>query len=211
MKPVAIFYHTCLTFNREHGLTILREQIGDMAKSGLLDEAKQFFIGLNGNMQDEVEIRNMVKMVSLKADPIFVHHHPDDWPSGEVPTLRVMRDWLTAHEDYNVCYLHMKGLTYHPGIPGWDFYRDWRHRMQTVVVLRWLECVAHLDAGAESVGQWWNVAPNGQYWAGNFWWATGKFLSTLPPIVTEGQIQGGRMEAEVWIGRGPRLPKIVSL
>ena len=43
--------------------------------------------------------------------------------------------------------------------------------------------------------------------AGNFWWASGDYLRSLPPPMT-GLVEPNRIEAEIWIGRGD--PKVGS-
>lgn len=207
MKPIAIFYHTLVNVGtRAHADSIIQEQVGAMQSVGLLDQADYFFVGINGGEED---VKHIMSMMPLGAVPMV--NPIETWASSEVETLRCLRDFCIGNPGVNVLYLHMKGLSHVPGSPTHDFNRDWRHGMQNIVVNRWRECVNHLEQGYESVGNWWNVAPNGSYWAGNFWWATSDFIATLPPILTEGHHSGGRYEAEVWIGRGPNLPRIVAL
>lgn len=207
MRPIAIFHHTCLNLGTPaHANFILKEQVDVMTEFGLLDAAQHVFVGVNGPAED------VAVVASMHHPKAVVFPNPkNEWPGGEVPTLRALRDFCLGNPSLNVLYLHMKGLTHVPGSHGHGHNTSWRHNMTHVVVKNWKRCVELLDGGFESVGNWWNVAPNGSYWAGNFWWATSDFISTLPPIVTDGHHSGGRYEAEVWIGRGPRLPKIVAL
>jgi len=177
-----------------------------MSQAGLIEASDQFIVGLNGTGED---IPELLELLPTKAS-IFLNE-PEIWPAGEVGTLRYMAEWAAAFPDHYVLYLHMKGLSFPPDNPAYQHRVDWRDRMESVVIHRWKECVAHMDAGAESVGQWWNVAFNGSYWAGNFFWVTCKFISTLPYLEVRDQNQGGRYEAELWIGRGPNLPRMVSL
>lgn len=204
---IAIFYHTCINIGEKgHALSIIQEQVGLMQTSGLLDHADFFFVGINGEEEDANLIMQM-----MPAGAVPMLNPIETWKSGEVETLRALRDFAMGSPGVNILYLHMKGLTHVPGSPGHDFNRDWRRGMQNIVVKEWRHCQNLITLGHESVGNWWNVAPNGSYWAGNFWWATSDFIATLPPIVTEGHHSGGRYEAEVWIGRGPRLPQIAAL
>lgn len=207
MRPIAIFYHTLANLGtRQHATSIIKEQAGLMKDSGLIDAAKEFFVGVNGPAEDVEFVRKL-----LPGNPMMLQNEPETWPSAEVPTLRGLHDYCLGNPGMNVLYLHMKGLTHVPGSAGHEFNRDWRHRMQNICVKEWRHCNNLLQLGYESVGNWWNVAPNGSYWAGNFWWATSEFIATLPPIITDGHHSGGRYEAEVWIGRGPRLPNIQSM
>lgn len=207
MKPIVVAYHCCTTLNRDWAFDLIQEQILSLAACGLAYEVSSILVGVNGPTEDAM----LVKQMLPHPNAVVVQNVPESWSAGEVPTLQMMAEWIQGYSSCYVLYFHTKGLSFPPHIPVHDHYRDWRLRMENVVLTRWRECVAHLDAGAESVGQWWNVAPNGSYWAGNFFWATSEFIGTLPPINTYGHHSGGRYEAEVWIGRGPRLPNIVSL
>jgi hypothetical protein len=91
--------------------------------------------------------------------------------------------------------------------------------MMKNAVQNWRTCVQDLDSGLESVGSHWmtgDQTPPGQsIWAGNFGWAKSAFLATLPSIMERDRIKlsgidsiESRYESEVWIGNGPRLPKV---
>lgn len=211
--PIVIFYHTCISgprVERFHAFNILNEQLSSMSRSGVLDKAKWFFVSVNGPVKDAKVVERVA--LNFGAKNLLVTPNDEcDWGSDEVPTLRQLDVIAEVYPESYMLYLHMKGLGHPPPSSYHDFAKSWRGRMQDVVVDRWRECVKHLDNGFDSVGQWWNKAPNGEYWAGNFWWATSKFINTLPPIDVSGQHRGGRYEAELWIGRGPALPKYKSL
>lgn len=201
MRPIAIWYHTCVNLHREHAFTIIRDQVEALRESFLLDKADQFMVGINGDAADAMAVK------SLLPDKANVFCNEESmWPSGEVQTLREMWEWLYAFPAYNILYLHMKGLSHHPASPTHGYNRDWREEMMQVNVWRWRECVRHLDLGAEMVGTRWFDAPNASYWAGNFWWARSEFLLTLGPCQNR-----SRYDAEVWIGEGPRLPNRICL
>jgi len=206
MKPLALFYHVPAHLNPEFCQKLVADQLRHMAKSGLTEHLDQMLIGVNGV---ESECKWLQNLVPTKAE--LFYNEKEDWPAGEVPTLRYLREWLQAFPKHLVCYLHTKGLSHPPGSGGYQHRHDWRMRMEDVVIGRWRECVNHLENGHDTAGQWWNVAFNGSYWAGNFWWATGEYLATLPYIGTRGHNDGGRYEAELWIGRGPNAPRIASL
>lgn len=60
-----------------------------------------------------------------------------------------------------------------------------------------------------------DTPPGQSIWAGNFWWAKSDFLRTLPSIMNRERIKisglgaaESRFESEVWIGNGPRLPRV---
>lgn len=207
MPPIFIFYHVCLDLpNRDYGFSLVNEQLANLKLSGVWDAAKQIFIGVNGDEEAMKFVRHMAG-----DKPIVFQNEPEMRPSGEIPTMRTMHEMSKVYDGHRFLYLHTKGASHPPGSPGWEHRRDWRKTMENVVIWRWRECMSHMDRGAESVGNWWNEAPNGSYWAGTFFWATSDFLATLPFLSIEGHHSAGRFEAEVWIGRGPRLPRYVAL
>jgi hypothetical protein len=90
--------------------------------------------------------------------------------------------------------------------------------MMRNLIWGWKQCVFDLDR-YESVGCHWLTNQsqdfNQNLWAGNFWWAQASFLATLPSIYKRTRIEvsgidslESRFEAEVWIGNGPKLPKV---
>lgn len=206
MRPLALFYHVPIHINSDFCLKLVASQISNMRKSALLPHLDQLVVGVNGVESECKELQNL-----LPDKAAIFYNDECDWKSGEVPTLRYLREWLTAYPKHYVCYLHTKGLTHPPGSGGHAMRHDWRMRMEEVVINRWRECVHRLESGSDTAGQWWNDAFNGSYWAGNFWWATAEYLATLPYIGTEGHNENGRYEAELWICRGPHRPKVASL
>ena len=201
---VAIFYHVYITPHQDHGMAIVREQINALRDSGLL-QFKDFYVGVNGSYE-ELDL----VATAMPSSAILFQNAEKDWPGGEVPTLRELKDFALAFPQSKILYLHTKGISYPPGSPGYGQMMSWRHDMQKTVIQRWRHCVQELETH-DTVGQWWHSAPNGNYWAGNFWWANADFIATLPDINTEGQIQGGRYEAEVWIGRSSRQTRVKQL
>ena len=127
---------------------------------------------------------------------------------SELETLARLQQWIPGHEQFLVCYLHTKGAQY-----AVDTYGRWRRCMERVVLWGWRDCVQSLMDGADTAGAHWMTSKkypivgwDQRYWGGNFWWATARYLSTLPPINPD----AGRYEAEVWIGKSPVAPKIVD-
>jgi hypothetical protein len=86
--------------------------------------------------------------------------------------------------------------------------------MERVVIWRWRECVANLEAGFDAAGPHWLNCPMGHnqhYFGGNFWWAKAAFINTLPPMAENATEHQQFYEAEVWLGTGPRLPHVRDL
>lgn len=211
---IAVFYH-CLFFMRDRntltpsGVEVVSEQMNEIRKNGLLDSADYFSVGINGGAE------SAAYSVMLIPNKAIVHYHGLD-SHNENPTLKMIEDWLPGHEGWNVLYFHSKGATH----PYDDYMRSrWRGCLMRHCVKNWRQCVKDLDSGYESVGCHWMTypkTPKGQsIWGGTFFWAKSDFLLTLPSIMLRDRIkQSGlkhfdsRYEAEVWIGNGPRIPRV---
>ena len=209
MRPITIFHHSCLNINYSHAVELLQIQIDALSRYGLLEAAKYLVFCINGTPRDACIVKSMVP----ERSEIIVNDEAE-WGSGEVPTINFLRERICGCPEHNVLYFHMKGLSTPRKHPLYQRNRNWMYCMQSVVVLRWRECVYYLERDRDSCGIHWKTPEElpgmvtWPYWAGNFWWATQAFLITLPKINTEGHVAGGRYEAEVWIGKGPRRPKV---
>lgn len=204
---LAVWYHCRLSggyapIDTDAACRIMTEQMAALKQSGLLDAVDEFYIGINGD-NDDAQIARMLcpfPQVKILANP------PD--VQSEIPTLNALRSWLPKHPDWYVLYHHIKGVTH----PTEALYTHWRHCMERAVVRNWRRCVADLDAGFDSVGCHWmtpqqfGLLVKSCYWGGTFWWTKAQFLLTLPPFPMP--TSANRFEAENWIGRGPRLPKV---
>lgn len=202
-----IWYHCILSggtrpINTSVACAILQEQMVALDQSGLLDEADEFHVGINGDEED-------VQMARLFIPCPDVQFHV--WGKSattEIPTIARLREWLPGHENWKVLYHHIKGVTQ----PHNALYHAWRRCMERAVVWGWQNCFLELNRGKESCGAHWMTPEafpgnvKSAYWGGTFWWATGKFLLTLPQLPPP--TWANRFEAENWIGRGPRRPRV---
>lgn len=216
MKPIAILFHGLFFLNSpenllENALEIITGQMWQLRASGLLDAAAEFHAGLNGGE----ETLQMARLVLPAKAQITLHGLQSH---TENRTILMLEKWLPGHEDWYVLYFHAKNGS-HPadsGIGG-----PWRQRMMDHLVTDWRRCVRDLNAGYDAVGCHWlgpPLTPPGQHiFGGNFFWAKASFLATLPSIMERDRIKvsgldalESRYEAEVWIGNGPRLPKVLD-
>lgn len=191
---LAVFYHCWLP--NPDAVNVLCEQAHALQQSDLLAELKELHVGLNGDPLGSVIVQSLLPTARVQVD--------ETNQKGEAHTIQLLQRWLPGHEDWAVCYHHIKGITHSPE----DFNARWRRCLERTVIFNWRTCVAALAAGLETVGAHWNV-PNStqQYWAGNFWWATGRYLASLPPIELQ-TVNGKSYEAEVWIGKSGRRPRL---
>jgi len=202
MKPIAIFYHVYLSggehpCNPECVTGIIADQLGAIQASELGLNTSLFHIGVNGTDEDTF-------LVSMMAPGASVNRNGPG--TAELPTQKVMQDWCKVNPGWCVLYLHTKGAI-HNGNPVMS---SWRRCMERACVWGWRNCVHDLHSGFDSSGAHW-LTPESYpvigltpYWGGNFWWATSDFINTLPKI----DVSLSRYEAEVWIGRGPKRPKV---
>lgn len=208
---LAIFYH-CVTHIDGKRLpaatAIIDSQMAALKDSGLLDAASNFFVGFNSDYATLP-----VTQIPDKATVVC----NGSTCKTELRTLRILEKWLPGHgDDWAVLWLHSKGATRPLGFSHSD---AWRECSMHHLVKNWRNCVQDLQRGFDSVGTHWmcgDETPPGQsIWAGNIFWATGKFLLTLPSVMERDRIKafglddvGSRYEAEIHIGNGPKLPKI---
>lgn len=216
MNPIAIFYH-CLLFRGDPpdlapvAFQIVNEQMRLLEQSGILGAASEMTVGINGG-EESVAVAKL--LVPHKAR--FVMHGLGS--KSENLTIVELEKWLPGHENWYVLYFHAKGCT-HGAAETLASRTLWRRCMERHLIGNWRQCVADLDLGFEAVGCHWMAppaTPPTQYiFAGNFWFAKASFLRTLPSIMERARIkQSGigalesRYESEVWIGNGPRPPRV---
>jgi hypothetical protein len=205
MKPIYVFYHA-YSGGRTEGLDIIMGQLEDLKRSGLAQSAHEIHIGC--------EKSRGLDIAMAAPDNATIHEFPEPVVS-ELPTMRLILNGL--REGRYVCYFHSKGTSRRN-----DPYRGWRRDMMRACIAHWRECVSALDRGHDVAGTRWieprrgNTYPPGQrYFAGNFWWSTSEYLLGLAPLV-EPQFAGrsefkNRYEAECWIGKSKRTPKVARI
>jgi hypothetical protein len=213
MPPIILFYHCLFQIGDKllpNAINVVREQMESLKEAGLLDAASEFHVGINGD-EGCCQIANLL----IPAKAKVVMHGLSCRTENRTILMIEERIKQLSGEAY-ILYEHAKGCTHPAGDP---MRTRWRGCMQKTVVRNWRQCVADLDSEFEAVGVHWMVppaTPPGQFiFAGNFWWARASFLKTLPSIMERDRIKlsgidsiDSRYEAEVWIGNGPRPPKV---
>lgn len=213
MKPIAIFFHSVFVLGQPPkmlpaALGIISRQVIDLQSSELLNSATEVHVGVNGGEESELFAR------ALFPEPSKLVYHGLE-SRNENLTLVMLEKWLSDHPDWNVLYLHSKGASRPPGDSMGDL---WRGCMMRHLVMNWRQCVVDLETH-DAVGCHFMeppATPTRQFiFAGNFFWATSNFLRTLPSIYERDRIKvsgigslESRYESEVWIGNGPRIPKV---
>lgn len=216
MKPIAIFYHTLFEIEGRFlpaAVDIVGGQMESLKASGLIEAANEFYVGMNSGEEG-------VAFSYLFPDKATVVYHGLQC-RNELRTLLLLEQWLKTHPDWYVLYFHAKGSTHVEGSDYASFAGRWRRCMMKTCVTRWRECVSELASGFEAVGAHWLTGMcdgTQHYFAGTFWWATSNYLRTLPSMMERDRLKESgidsiesRYESEVWIGNGPRLPKIKDM
>jgi len=217
MKPIAIFYH-CLFYLGsppdlcENAVNIVREQIGQLKSSGLLDACSEFLVGINGGNESR-EIANL--LIPSKAR--IVTHGLES--RAENLTIVEMDKFVKTHPDWHVLYFHGKGSSHAAGDSyGETTSKPWRIGMMQDLVMNWRQCVNDLETHDIACSHWmWNLADGTQHIpAGNFLWVTSNFAAKLPSFYLRDRIKddgiaalSSRYEAEVYWGNGSR-PNVKS-
>lgn len=203
---IEVWYHCILSGprvpNSDYAVRLLQEQMIALRDSRLLDEADEFYIGINGGYSDAL----LASAMSPCARVQMLVNGPE--AQTELATLARLQALLKPGRA--VFYHHIKGVQH----PNDKVYDRWRTCMTDACVWNWRECHMLLDSGHyDTVGAHWltqkqypMVGKDQRYWGGNFWWATSDYLQTLPKVAPD--TQDNRYEAEVWIGQGPRAPRI---
>lgn len=214
MKPIAIFYHCLFYLDNKllpQACQIVSQQMLDLYDCGLLSAASHFQVGVNGGPESADVAQAMIPFAAVRS------FHGLDC-RNENCTLLEIEKWRGSHPGWHVLYFHSKGATKPPGD---SFTGTWRNCMMRHNILNWKRCVADLERGYDAVGCHWMeppATPDGQYiFAGTFWWAKSDYLLTLPSIMERERIKisglgafESRYESEVWIGNGPRKPKVMD-
>lgn len=215
MRPIAVFYHALFFMDApdnllERAVNIVHDQVRAMDYCGLERAAEEIHVGINGG-QESLALARLVIPTKWKITLHGLQCH------NENRTIRMLEEWLPGRQDWYVFYFHAKGSTSPKERLSMSI--RWRNCMMRHTVYNWRQCVSDLDSGCDAVGCHWMVppaTPPGQHiFAGTFWWAKASYLMTLPSILKRDRIKlsgidsaESRYESEVWIGNGPKLPKV---
>lgn len=155
-----------------------------------IDEPIVVTVGLVGAPESRAAARE-----ALRELPVLRWVEVD---SGfEQVTLDVLREDLADGHDDSILYAHTKSASAPTQIN-----LAWRSSMSRRVVRGWRHCLSHLDE-VDAVGCHWLTPQQfptlvtSPFFGGNFWWATARYLRTLPPVSRE-----SRWHAESWVGLG---------
>ena len=143
-KPIRVFMH--LT-DLPGAFDLLGEQMTRMSESGLLDAADKVILCSNGNPNSFTPAHHALH----EFQHVLWYHTSNRTDLWEFPTLDLVKrncDATLGDEEFNVCYLHLKGLSR----LGDQRVVDWRNFMEHYTINKWEDNVAKLNEGYDVVG-----------------------------------------------------------
>ncbi len=170
------------------GLDIAREQLKKLNATGLYKETSRIFMSVLGNNPDEI-----AQGMSEAYPGIDIFHRSDNVEEFEFPALFKVQE-ICKEQECLVWYIHAKGVRHFGRIK--TRVNAWRAYMEYFLMERYQDCLSALETH-DVCGVEWRPRPSWHF-SGNFWWATGKYIRSLPELSVD-----ERHNAEFWIGSNP--------
>lgn len=203
-----VYTHLYLTKNTHVWASMFLDQMYELERSGLMQQADAVIVSAIGSEQDRALLKSMITNYGGK---VFTDQFWDSSFETDEQLLRVNEEyqhrflgeehtlnrlWLHAQRepDAYFCFIHPKGLMAdarflqregNPDAITFQYYYWWRKFLEYNVIERWAYCIGILDGGYDIAG------PNlchypAVHYSGAFWWAKGSFIATLTdPLPTE--------------------------
>jgi len=172
MEKVACFIHsTTMELNKD---TFLIELLECLKASNILERLTYLCINNTGLKLDEAAIER-------KYSPAKVIHCLNTTHEFENPTIKLLYSFCKLNPDYKVLYMHTKGVSYasnHVFLPG---VKSWNRFMRHCLLDYFTQCLTLLKI-YDTVGCNFRSIEYGnpKHYSGNYWWATARYISTLP-------------------------------
>ena len=179
-----LYYHI---FLNDYGTWshIFMEQFKLLEDVGLLYEFDKVKITVIS--KDKSQVDNFIKLIStFRGTEITVYMNN---PEAENVMSRKMWEDSQDEEDFQMLYLHSKGVTSVDNhlktgnAQTFKNYYYWRHFLNWGVIEKWRDCVSALDTyDVAGVNYFNEPAP---HFSGNFWWANSSYVRHLPDPSTK--------------------------
>jgi hypothetical protein len=183
--PICIFIHVC-TIN--HWDKVLERQLDLIKTSGLYKKSDYICLGVLGEGD--------ISPFTAKYPKISVLFQNPDITLYERPTLLKMHELCRFLRSSLILYLHTKGVSRRHQDSN---ITDWSRYMEYFAIECWRDCVRALKEN-DACGVNWRAYPS-PHFSGNFWWATGNYIASLPSYIGKGYC-----DPEMWIGlSSPRV------
>ena len=165
MKNNAIFIHCALL---ERWDIILKNFIDKIIISGLYENVEIIYINCIGNKN------NFKTLEYLNKEKIKILLNGIELNTFEISTQELLYDFSKKNHNYNILYLHTKGV----GKEVNECIEDWVNYMSYFLINKWKTCINQLQLN-NTIGVDLRSEPTLHY-SGNFWWARADYISTLP-------------------------------
>ncbi len=178
-----IFFHIAKIGERYQ--EIVDEIFSYIFDSKLIEDIEYIFISILGTGEFNFPIHNKIKIIFENPDLNLL----------EFPTLLLLKDFAKNNINYNILYLHSKGVSTNENeIKNVD---SWRRYMLYFNITRYKDCLKFLKE-YDTCGVDLHSNPVLHY-SGNFWWGTSNYIKNLPEFEYMPTIISNRHKAEFWI------------
>lgn len=173
-KSLKIFFHICAI---NHAWDVVKEQMTALIYSGLYDDPrlKSIYCFITARDLHSLMLIRSYLQTHFSHKIVIVKEAIHD-TTFERFTLERMRDWIDDEDA--VLYFHSKGVT-HTEPDKVSYCQLWTNAMNYFLIGRFRECLNALDAPCDVIGAFYSDTPV-PHFQGNFWWARGAYLKTLP-------------------------------
>ena len=172
--PIYIYFHICCINNWKDIVTNILFMIKN---SGLYAKVKEIRCVVLGVCED---------MSCLSADSkIKIVFRSEDIGLLERKTMNIIRtDCVNSPVDFNVLYVHSKGVRYSAHSPLGKNVRDWVDLLSYFNIYKHDLCVSQLiDSCAVGVNLQYDEVEYPLHFSGNFWWSKSSHIRRLHDIV----------------------------
>ena len=209
MRKIKVFWNLN---ELAHWNDVFDQQWKCMVKSGLDRAADDIILMGSGRKRTFLPLvesrpdHNNIGFVSV-CDSAALHEYPG--------LAYLHKQAKEAEEPFDICYIHMKGLTRwgNPHVEDWKAWLNW------CIIECWRDNVQALKAHDVS-GPNWEVEP-WPHFSSNFWWARSEYVAGLVPLINphykmmtdttqfKKVHDHWRFDHEAWIGSGN--PNVVEI
>lgn len=175
-KPTYVYIHVCAINSWQ---TVLKNLLDKIKEYGIYDDIVEIRIGLLG----DTETRNHI----IFSDPkIRIVAYSEDKSTYERLTLEKLYN-DSVDNDFDVLYLHTKGVSYDAGSDTFKKSEDWTNEMlikclENPIFKYKVDCVGTRLIDIFS-----------SHFSGNFWWSRSSHIRKLPKITK------GYLGPEMWV------------
>ena len=188
---------------KDIGLKRLEYLINHINKSKLIKKLEKIYINNIGIPISENKYGKKYDICNYSSNGQLCEH----------PTINKLKEMSENINNYNILYLHSKGITHDYGK---KCINDWIDMMVYFIIYNHDICIEQLNKGYQAVGC--NYTTNLSYapshFSGNFWWGDSDYIKQLPlldsdSLNVENRFKNNRWDAEFWICKNnPRVFEI---